>query len=270
MINLTDLEFLTLSNFVRQNYGLDLTAKKALIEGRLSSVLVKQGFKSFGPYIDYLKKSNNSADKELFLNKITTNYSFFGREFQHFDYLMQKILPQLERSNQNKINIWSAGCSGGQEAFTIAMCLDQYFSSRKSMWDIKILATDISNAALTKGMNAVYSQSEMNSLPASWQMKYFNEISSDKFKVSDNIRKDVSFRSLNLMQPLTGIGPFDIIFCRNVMIYFDKLTTQNLVSKFFDVSKPSGYFFTSHSEVLDKTLTPYKYCEPSIYQKIPK
>ncbi len=268
IIKMTDMEFTDLSVFVKKNFGLDLSAKKALIEGRLSSLLQNKGYSNFTQFLNFLKFNLNSPTIDEFLNKITTNYSFFGREFQHFDYLTKKVLPFFEANNKFNLRIWSAGCSGGQEAYTIAMCIDKYFSPKKHLFNVKIFASDISNEVLQKASKGIFSTAEINSLPATWQMEYFKNQGVDKHKVSDNIIKSVEFKPQNLMNNFNQNYMFDVIFCRNVMIYFDRDTALNLVNKFYSVTTPGGFFFTSHSEVLDKKLIKYKYNEPSIYQKI--
>ncbi len=268
IIKMTDIEFSELLIFVKKNFGLDLNSKKALIEGRLSGLLIKYGYKNFTQLLNYLKFNLNSIIVEEFLNKITTNYSFFGREFQHFDYLTKKVLPYFEANDKYNVRIWSAGCSGGQEAYTMAMCIDKYFSPKKKLFNFKIIASDISNEVLKKASKGIFSTAEINSLPATWQMEYFKNVGIDKHKVSDYILKSVEFKPQNLMNNFNQNSKFDVIFCRNVMIYFDRDTSLNLVNKFYNVTNPGGFFFTSHSEVLDKKLIKYKYNEPSIYQKI--
>lgn len=270
LVKLSDEEFHQLTSFVYSHYGIDLSKKKQLIEGRLSYTLHSKGMKSFSEYMRLLFHDKTGEEMHLFLNKITTNHSYFGRENEHFDFLMQVALPQLEKTRHGDLRIWSAGCSAGQEAYNIAMVMDQYFGPRKSQWDTTILATDISTNVLTKARQGIYSAENVKGLPPTWQSKYFTKLPDGNYQVCDKIRKEVVFRIFNLMDPFVYKKPFDIIFCRNVMIYFDAPTTNRTVAKFYEATAPGGYLFIGHSESVDRAHTKYTYVRPAIYQKLPE
>ncbi len=267
LIHLTDQEFLDLKSFVYHKYGIDLSKKRQLIEGRLSHTLKDKGLTSFSQYMKLLQNDPSSQEIHTFLNKITTNHSYFGRENEHFDFLHRVVLPELERTRHGDLRIWSAGCSAGQEAYNIAMTIDQYFGAKKAQWDTTILATDISMDVLNKAKQACYPADNIEGLSPAWRSQYFNRLSNGQFQVCDKIRKEVVFRPFNLMDPFQYKKPFDIIFCRNVMIYFDKETTERLVQKFYDASANGAYFFIGHSESLNKATTPFTYLQPATYQK---
>lgn len=267
IIKLTDQEFKDLVGFVYKNYGIDLSKKRQLIEGRLSHTLRAKGFSSFSDYIKILFNDKSGEELQGFLNKITTNHSYFGRENEHFDFLLKVALPQLEKTRRGDLRIWSAACSAGQEAYNIAMAIDQYFGPRKSQWDTTILATDISTNVLSKARQGIYSADVIKGLPDAWKSKYFNRLPDGNFQVCDKIRKEVVFKISNLMDPFVYKKPFDIIFCRNVMIYFDAQTTNRTVEKFYDATSDGGYLFIGHSESVDKANTRYTYLMPAIYQK---
>lgn len=267
LIHLTDQEFKDLTGFVYQKFGIDLSKKRQLIEGRLSHTLRDKNMKNFSEYMQMLRKDTSGEEIHLFLNKITTNHSYFARENEHFQFLLDHVLPDLERRRHGDLRIWSAGCSAGQEAYNIAMTIDQYFGSRKGGWDTTILATDISTNVLTKAKQAIYPEDNVKGLPAAWRTKYFSKLPDGNYQVCDRIRKEVVFKIFNLMDSFVYKKPFDIIFCRNVMIYFDKPTTTRVVNKFFDAMSDGGYFFIGHSESLNKTDTKFSYLQPATYQK---
>ncbi len=267
ILKITDSEFNYLVNYVKTNYGIDLTKKRVLIEGRLSYTVKSKGYSSYDQYIKSMLSDPSKKELEVFLNKITTNHSYFARETEHFEFLTKVALPQFEKTNRNQIRIWSAGCSSGQEAYNIAMIIDQYFGTKKGLWNTKITATDISTDVLTKAKAGIYQQDNLKDMPPKLLSQYFKKIDNDKFQVIDKIKNEVTFSELNLMGNFSFAQPFDIIFCRNVMIYFDRETTTNLVEKFYKSTANDGYLFIGHSELIDKTKTKYKYIMPAIYKK---
>lgn len=268
MMNLTDKEFQTLVTFVHTKYGINLEKKRILIEGRLSNMLQERGFKTFNQYMDVLFADKTGTEVTTLLNKLTTNHTYFLRESEHFDFMTNQVLPLFEQSIKNKdIRIWSAGCSSGQEPYTIAMAINEYFGPRKTGWDTSILATDISMNALEKAKKATYTADEIKDVPESWRKKYFVDNKNGTFTVCEAMRKEVVFRTLNLMEPFKFSKPFDLIFCRNVMIYFDAPTKDKLINKFYDITSMGGFLFIGHSEVINRETARYSYIRPAIYQK---
>lgn len=159
MLTINDNDFHRLVQFVHQNYGIDLSKKRQLITGRLSNTIVSMGFNSFKDYIEHLIKNQKPDDLELMLNKLTTNYTFFMREENHFKLFKETILPYLEKEKKDHVlSIWSAGCSSGEEPYTISIILKEYFGAKAGMWDTRVLATDISQNALRAAKNAVYDE----------------------------------------------------------------------------------------------------------------
>lgn len=269
MLTIKESDFQRLVKFVKSDYGIDLSKKKQLITGRLSNTILSLGFSTFEEYVDYLITYKKPADLELMLNKLTTNYTYFMREEGHFSFFTDTILPYLISQKKDKVlSIWSAGCSSGEEPYTISMILKEYLGPKASMWDTRVLATDISQNALKAAYNAVYDESSLRELPAGWKSKYFRRADSDgNYMVSPEIKSNVIFRTFNLMDPIRFRLKFDVIFCRNVMIYFDQPTKDALVNRFYQATNPGGYLLIGHSESLNKENTPYKYLKPAIYRK---
>lgn len=269
MLTINESDFQRLVQFVKKDYGINLSKKKQLITGRLSNTIISMGFNTFQEYVDYLIKNKKPEDLELMLNKLTTNYTYFMREESHFDFFTKTILPYLESKKKDRVlSIWSAGCSSGEEPYTISMILKEYFGPKASMWDTRVLATDISQNALRAATNAVYDEDSLKELPAGWKSKYFRPAGQPGvYTVSPDIKSNVIFRTFNLMNPIQFRLKFDVIFCRNVMIYFDQPTKEALVNRFYQATSPGGYLLIGHSEGLNKETNPYKYLQPATYRK---
>ena len=268
MISMTDEEFVKLTTYVKNTYGINLTKKRVLIEGRLSNMLRQRGFNSFGEYMQVLFQDSSGNEVTTLLNKLTTNHSFFMREAEHFNFLASDVLPFLEKNHPNRdLRIWSAGCSAGQEAYTMAMAIDEYFGPNKHLWDTTILATDISMNVLEKAKSAIYTSDNIKDIPERWRKKYFVPLEDGNFQVCEKIKKEVIFKVGNLMEPFSYKKPFDLIFCRNVMIYYDGPTKENLINKFYDCTANGGFLFIGHSEVINRNTTRYNYIKPAIYQR---
>lgn len=272
MISITDIEFTELVNFVHKKYGINLEKKRILVEGRLSNVIAEKGLSKFSDYFEILFEDQSGTEMTTLLNKITTNHTYFMRENEHFDFLLQIALPQLEKVHgvTKSLKIWSAGCSSGQEAYTIAMVIDQYFGSKKAGWDTSILATDISQSVMDKAKRATYPLDGIKDIPIEWKQQYTTtNLADNTFTMVDKIKREVVFRPLNLVEPFVfnNKRPFDIIFCRNVMIYFDPPTKGKLIEKFYDVTAKGGYLCVGHSENVNRATTRYTYVKPAIYQK---
>lgn len=269
MLSMTDQEFTTLTNFIHQKFGINLSQKRVLIEGRMSALLQKRGITTFDEYMKILFADTTGAEMTTLLNKLTTNHTYFMRETEHFKFLESDVLPYFERMHERdkSLRIWSAGCSSGQEPYNISMLLNEYFGPRRSAWRIQLLATDISMNVLTQAHAGVYPAEITNQVPPAWAAKYFTKLPSGEYQVVDFIRSTVDFRTLNLMDPFRFSKPFDLIFCRNVMIYFDGPTKERLVSKFYDWTAPGGYLFIGHSENINKDKSAYRFVKPAIYKK---
>jgi chemotaxis protein methyltransferase CheR len=270
MINITEREFTRLAEFIKSNYGINLKEeKKSLVMGRLNNVLMQKNFHSFSEYYDYLIADTTGDAVALLIDKITTNHTFFMREADHFHYFRDKVLPYLiGKLKEKDLRIWSAGCSTGEEPYTLAMIIDECLGSEKYLWDSKILATDISSKVLDIAQRGMYDNEEIATLPIQWRLNYFKKYDSGKSIIADKIRNEVIFRKFNLMEPVFPFKrKFHVIFCRNVMIYFDSNMRNALVNKYYQQLEPGGYLFIGHSESLDRGATRFKYIMPAVYRK---
>ncbi|MFA9397974.1 MAG: protein-glutamate O-methyltransferase CheR [Clostridiaceae bacterium] len=267
-MKIDEKEFIKLTDFLKKDYGINLINKKGLIEGRLTNLILDKGFNDFKEYLDYVFMDTSKEEITVLINKLTTNHTFFMRETDHFDYFKNVILPYLNGSVKNKdLRIWSAGCSSGEEPYTLAMITEDYFNKSGILWDKKILATDISVNVLEKATQGTYEAEQINSIPSNWKLNYFDAINKDNFKINNKIKQEVIFRIFNLMDDFPFKKKFHVIFCRNVMIYFDKETKKKLINKFYQMTEPGGYLFIGHSESISREDTDYKYVMPSVYRK---
>ncbi len=266
-LTMSDSDFTRLENFMREKYGINLKGKKQLIVTRLSHHLQIRGFSSFSEFLNNFFEKNSPDDLEFIINKLTTNYTFFMREKQHFSYFEKTLLPALAKKHERErvLSIWSAGCSSGEEPYTLSMYIKEFFGAQSSLWDTRILATDISANALAKAKEGVYPLP--NDMPNGWLQKHFVPAETPgMFSIAPHIRQNVIYRYFNLMEPISFKRKFDVIFCRNVMIYFDEPTREVLLRRFHDATVPGGYLFISHSESLRRNDF-YKMVAPAIYRR---
>ena len=263
---ISDEDFRKLTNFIKSQYGITLQQKRQLVTSRLSSMLTEQGYTSFSEFVTQLLKEKDPQKIEQVLNRLTTNYTFFMRETEHFDFFTKVILPELVRKYQRKksLAIWSAGCSSGEEPYNLSMYIKDYLGMQASQWDTRILATDISQKALATAKKGIYELPD--TLPESWRKRYFKKVEGTRYSVSPEIRNNVIFQTFNLMDPIKFRRKFDVIFCRNVMIYFDQPTKDALVRRFYDATVPSGYLLISASENLSQNA-PYRRLATATFQK---
>lgn len=265
-MTISDSDFRRLASFVQTSYGIDLSQKRQLITGRLSVTIKQLGYKNFSDFVDHLLKTRDEKEVTLLLNKLTTNYTFFMREQDHLDYFRDHIIPEIVRRHERdkSLAIWSAGCSSGEEPYNISMYLFDYLGSQASQWDTRILATDISAQALNTARQGIYELPD--TIPAEWKRKYFIDQKDGRHAVVPALKNNVIFQPFNLMEPIRFRRKFDVIFCRNVMIYFDQPTKDALVQRFYDATNPGGYLLISYSENLSPG-TPYRRLAPATFQK---
>jgi chemotaxis protein methyltransferase CheR len=267
----SDKDFAVIREFVKEHTGISLSdAKKNMVYGRLSRQLRRLDLNSFAEYMSLVKQPG-SEELVDFVNAMTTNLTSFFREQHHFDYLTKTIIPQLLEANAHtkRIRIWSAGCSTGEEPYSLAMTIASAVPDLES-WDIKILATDLDTNVLAHAERGVYDVERIETIPDTYRRRWFMKgrgENSGSVRVSQKIREMVTFRKLNLMLDWPMKGPFDTIFCRNVVIYFDKETQRTLFDRYANLMIPRGHIFLGHSESLFKVSTRFDLVGNTIYQK---
>jgi chemotaxis protein methyltransferase CheR len=270
VITITDKEFRDFTQYIENNYGIHLKEeKKTLVTGRLHNVLIESNCRTFSEYFNLLQRDKTGKLVSALINKITTNHTYFMRETDHFNYFRDKTLPYLENRIKDKdLRIWSAGCSSGEEPSTLTMILNDYFGKEKMWWDTKVLATDISDRVLEKARKGQYPNEQLSSLPMNWRTNYFKKFDNENSVLVDKIRNEIIYRKFNLMEDIFPFKKkFHVIFCRNVMIYFDNKTKMDLINKFYELTESGGYLFIGHSESLNRDSTQYKYVLPAVYRK---
>lgn len=241
--------------------------KYTMYYSRLARRLRSLGLSDFSAYREYLKKNQETESIEL-VNAVTTNLTSFFREKHHFDYIRESLLPEKIRAGNRKLRIWSAGCSTGEEPYTIAMTLLQAIPDLKQ-WDIRILATDIDSNVLKTGSAGVYDASRIADLDISLLRRFFKKgggSNEGKVKVTPDLTQLIQFRQLNLLHDWPITDKMDFIFCRNVVIYFDKDTKARLVNRFADQLQQQGILFMGHSESLYKTSSRFNLLGKTIYR----
>jgi len=271
MIPITNKEFEQLAAYIKKLYGINLkNEKRTLVTGRLYNELVNNGFDNYTDYINYICTDKSGKALSSLVNKITTNHTYFMRESEHFYYYKDVVLPYWLNNAINKdLRIWSAGCSSGEEPYTLAMIIDESLGKNKIWWDAKILATDISSTVLEKAVKGCYEKDDLDKLSPTWRINYFQKADDNRLMVTDKIKKEVIFRRLNLMDDHFPFKQkFHVIFCRNVMIYFDMETKHKLVNKFYNLLEYGGYLFIGHSETIEKGSSNFRYIMPAVYRKV--
>ncbi|MFT3785578.1 MAG: protein-glutamate O-methyltransferase [Tepidisphaeraceae bacterium] len=268
-------DFDRLSKAVYDYCKINLTDQKVdLARARLAKRLRTTGLTTYTEYLDRYLNDRDSDEFVELIDALSTNLTSFFRENQHFDYLQQTLLPDIVRRSggTKRIRAWSAACSSGEEPYTISLVLSETLEklNARQGWDVKLLATDISTRVLRKAVAGAYELERVKTVPPALRGKYFEPRrigGDDHLLVKPELRNLIVFNRLNLMETWPFTGPFDFIFCRNVMIYFDKATQERLVNRFYDVLAPGGVLFTGHSESLTGVNHKFKFVQATIYQK---
>ena len=266
---ISDKEFKLFSTLVYKESGIRLSEnKKTLLISRLSKRLRALGLDSFRDYYEQYLKDENNGERIQMLDLISTNKTSFFREPAHFEFLKNNILPAL--AGQRQIKIWSSACSSGEEPYTIAMTLYDHVQNPEQ-WNFKILASDISTRVLARAQSGIYDSDQISEVSQARAKLHFLKgcgLNEGRIKVKPHLLNMVSFKRINLMDETYPIQcDLDLIFCRNVMIYFDRETQQMLMGKFHHYLKPGGHLFIGHSESLQWLNHSFNYVAPTIYKK---
>ena len=260
---LSDREFHQFRGMIYDVAGISLSeAKKALVSGRLAKRIRQHGLGSYGDYFSVLTREK--SELQIAVDLLTTNETYFFREPKHFDFLRDRILPELK--SRPVVRVWSGACSSGEEPYTIAMTLAESLGERS--WEI--VASDISTRVLEKARSGVYSMSDAEGIPRHLLSKYcLKGFGSQEgaLLIDRSLRSRINFLQVNLNSPLPSLGEFDVIFLRNVMIYFDIETKRQVLRRMLPLLRPGGYFIVSHSESLNGVSDDLKVIVPSTYRK---
>lgn len=266
---ITDNEFQRIVIYMKKNYGIDLSQKRVLVSGRLENYILRNGYANYNEYISKVEANPKGAEAADIVNVLTTNHTYFMRESSHFEYMRRIALPwaRTKAAGTKDLRIWCGASSTGEEPYTLAMIIRDFFGFDHDGWDTRVLATDISTRVLEHAAKGIYLQEEIAPLPESWKRHYFKRIGPDRFAVTDELKKEVIYRQFNLMNPFPFKKKFHIIFLRNVMIYFEDDTKYELLKKVYDFLEPGGYLFIGTTESLDRKRLRFQYVQPSIYRK---
>ncbi|OQX19210.1 MAG: hypothetical protein BWK80_37180 [Desulfobacteraceae bacterium IS3] len=262
---LSEEQFKKISRLVYRLCGIHLKdGKQALVKARLMKRLRVLHLSSFEAYLSYIEKEKGELG--FLIDVITTNKTNFFREPEHFNFLRDEVLPEM---TGRRLRFWTAACSSGEESFSLAILLNEKLPD-KAFKDVKILATDISTKMLEKARRAVYAEDEIRMIPQPLLQKYFVKVHEGPpraYQLKDDVRSMVRLARLNLMESWPMKGLFNVIFCRNVMIYFDKPTQQRLINRLWDFLEPGGWLFVGHSEGLSAISHNFRYIRPAVYRK---
>lgn len=265
---MTDADYRFISQAVYQECGIVLSDhKKDMVYSRLARRIRFLKLSSFSQYIQYVENNKSLEFGEL-INAITTNLTSFFREPHHFDFVKSTIIPELRDIHKldKRVRVWSAGCSTGMEPYSISMTLLNQFPND---WDVKILATDLDTNVLQTAKTGIYQSQSLTGVNESLLKQHFlHDRSGEQYKVKPQLQRDITFKQLNLLEGWPMKGPFDVIFCRNVVIYFDTETKTKLFKRYARLLRPNGYLILGHSETMSRDVAEFEAIGRTIYRKV--
>jgi len=269
-IELKDKDFHEIRQYVKQNFGISMgEEKRTLVFSRLRPVIRDKGFADFGELLEWVRTDKSGDARTLIATRLTTNHTFFWREPEHFELLRSAVFPWIEQefSHERDLRLWCAACSSGEEAYILQILAQEYFENKQG-WNIEILATDISEKVLAQSLQGVYSKESLAALPEGWLKKYFSPYDAQNMVAKDILKKNITFRKFNLIdEKMPFKKPFHVIFCRNVMIYFDGPTREAIAKRFAGVLHKGGHLFIGHSESLSTMNVGLQYVKPAVYRR---
>ncbi len=269
----SDRDFNNIRQLVSRHTGISLSeAKRDMVYSRLGRRLRRLGLDNFRQYCQLLEDDGANGELGHFTNAVTTNLTSFFRESHHFDYLGKKSLPELLeiKAGERRLRIWCAGCSTGEEPYSVAITLQENLPGSASSWDIKILATDLDTNVLDTARRGMYAEDRLHNVDKQRQRRWFMRGRKDKaglLQIKSELQQMITFKQLNLMGDWPMTGPFDVIFCRNVIIYFDKPTQRVLMERYAELMAGHGKLFLGHSETLYRVTDRFKLMGQTIYEK---
>jgi chemotaxis protein methyltransferase CheR len=261
---LTPDEFQRVRRVAMERAGLSIPeSKSGLVSSRVAKRLREHQIGSFSAYLDLVESPRGADEMVQLIDLLTTNKTDFFREPAHFDFLIERVFPRIKATGA-PLRIWSAGCSTGEEPYTLAMLIRENLPVQ---CDARILATDISTRVVAQARSGIYGAERTRGMEPERKRRWFAPAANGAVAVVPELQKLISFANLNLMADWPMKGPFDAIFCRNVMIYFDKPTITTLVDRCYDLLAPGGFLFIGHSESLTALQHRYSYVQPAVYAK---
>ena len=266
---ITEEEFTRISTYMKRQYGIDLSQKKVIVNGRLENYIRSGGFHTFDAFMNAVEQDKTGKQEKMLVNLLTTNHTYFMREFEQFDFFRKEILPWIKKKEMGTkdVRIWCGAASSGEEPYMIAMVLAEFFGMERKQWDLRVLATDVSTGILKQAVAGVYSEQQLENVPQQWKRQFFKRTADGKYAAVEDLKKGVIFRQFNLMSPFPFRRKMHTVFLRNVMIYFDENTKKQLVQKVYDFLEPGGYLLIGTTETLDRSATPFEIVQPSIFRK---
>lgn len=266
----SDADFARVCRLVRAQIGISLTpSKRELVYGRLARRLRLLQLDNFADYLDRVERGDD-AEAQQFRNAITTNLTSFFRERHHFDFLGQQLLPRLLRANaaSRRLRLWSAGCSTGEEPYSIAMVVLEAMGELTG-WDVRVLASDVDSNVLEHARRGVYGAERLEKIGSARTLRWFSRVrGSAQYTVRGPVRELIRFNPLNLVSPWPMQGPFDVIFCRNVIIYFDRNTQRDIVGRMAGLQREGDHLFLGHSESLLGVTDRYRLAAQTTHCKV--
>ncbi len=265
----TDEDFHQIRRLVKERIGIHLAAgKRELVYGRISRRLRALGLSGFGDYLQRLEQGD-VEELQQFCNAITTNLTAFFREAHHFRFLARELLPALQRDNADtrRLRVWSAGCSSGEEPWSIGMVMLEAFGALRQ-WDMRILATDVDTGMLRQARRGVYAGERLEKVEGERLLRWFEPgTEPHQYRVCEELRRLVSFKALNLVGPWPMRGPFDVIFCRNVLMYFSRETQREIVRRMAALQRTGDYLILGHSESLLDVSSQSRLAGQTVYRR---
>lgn len=257
-------------NYIRKNFGVNLISKRAFVEKRLDKILHDTNYTNLTEFMDFVEKNKAEKVDSSLISMLVTNHTFFMREKMHFDLLSQVVIPKLYKNKNKKkgIKIWSAATSSGQEAYTSLMILLDFLKDEASEWNIEIIGTDVSELMIKRARKGEYSKEELESVSKEWIRKYFTAKINGGYRINDCLKDYITFKRLNLVMDIQFDQVFQVIFLRNVLIYFDGALVNQVVDKVADYLETGGYLFIGVKETIEINSDKLICIQPSVYRKI--
>jgi len=270
-MQMSDVDFQRLSKFIYENYGIKLPpVKKVMLQSRIQKRLRELEIESYRDYVDFVLSKEGIEEVVNMIDVVSTNKTDFFREAAHFDFMQTTMLPEMMHNFRPPLKVWSAGCSTGEEPYTLAMVLSD-FKQKNASFDFTILATDISTKVLQRGMTAIYDEERVNVVSLEMKRKYLlrsKDKTSRVVRIVPDLRRKIQFKRLNFIDNNYDAPVQDVVMCRNVLIYFDRITQEKVIQKLCSKLRVGGYFFLGHSESIMNLDVPLKQIKPTIFQRI--